>query len=98
MKSAHEYENQTEMGLDHFLEQMKLKLALNQEKKGDSWQSCDIQFLELKLYEELDEFYGAKTPMEKAKELVDVANVCMMLNNRYLEQWAEKAGELMFGR
>lgn len=95
MKDAHEYETKTEMGLDQFVEKMKLTLDLNQERKGDSWKTCKIEFLEGKLCEEIQEYLEAKTPMTKANELVDVANVAMMLYNRYFDQWAKEAGKAM---
>lgn len=95
MKDAHEYETKTDMGLDLFLAKMKLTLHQNQEKKGDSWKTCKIEFLERKLCEEIQEYLNAKTPMTKANELVDVANVAMMLYNRYFEQWAKEAGKAM---
>jgi hypothetical protein len=89
MKHAHEYENLTEAGLDRFVEQMKLKLDQNQEKKGDSWVTCPIKNLEQGFYRERFEYVDATNLMEKAKELMDVANFCMMLYNRYLDRWAE---------
>jgi hypothetical protein len=89
MKHAHEYENLTEAGLDRFVEQMKLKLDQNQEKKGDSWTTCEIGYLEEAMMHECYEYDQASSLMKKAKELVDVANFCMMLYNRYLDRWAE---------
>lgn len=95
MKEYHEYKNKTEMGLDQFVEKMDLVLRQNQEKKGDSWKTCKIGFLEEKLCEETREYLEAKTPMAKANELIDVANVAMMLYNRYFDQWAKEAGKAM---
>ena len=88
----------TEKGLKEFVEQMKLKLDdLNQEEKGDSWVTCDITFLKGKLREEIAEYYGEEGSMKSAKELVDIANVCMMLYHRHVEAWAKRATEKMFG-
>lgn len=90
----------TEKGLKEFVELMKLKLDLNQEKKGDSWITCDIEFLEDKLGEELEEYLKTKNDAQfyrSAQELVDVANICMMLHHRYIDVWAKQAAEKMFG-
>lgn len=81
----------TEQGLKAFVEQMKLKLDLNQEEKGDSWVTCDIGFLKGKLREEIAEYYGEEGSMKSGRELVDIANVCMMLYHRHIEVWAKYA-------
>lgn len=90
MKEYHEYENRTEAGLDRFVEEMKLKLDRNQKKKGDSWTTCEIEFLEQALMTECYEYDQAPSLMKKANELVDVANFCMMLYNRYLDRCKER--------
>jgi len=87
----------TEMGLEEFIVEMKLKLDMNQTKKGDSWVTCDIGFLQDKLREGMQEYYDAEGSMIGARELVDIANVCMMLFHRYREEWAKRAGEKLFG-
>lgn len=76
----------TEEGLKLFVEQMKLKLDLKQENKGDSWVTCDVRFLMRKFGEETREYFDAENDMECAKELVDIANVCMMLYHRHIEE------------
>ena len=88
----------TEEGLKEFVELMKLKLDLNQEEKGDSWVTCDVRFLKGKLREEIAEYYEEEGSRKSAQELVDIANVCMMLYHRYFETWAKRAGEAMFGK
>ena len=87
----------TEYGFKEFIAEMKLKLDMNQTKKGDSWVTCDIEFLQGKLREEIHEYYDAEGSMIGARELVDIANVCMMLFIRYREEWAKRAGKAMFG-
>ena len=87
----------TEHGFKEFIVEMKLKLDQNQEKKGDSWVTCDIEFLQGKLREEIHEYYNVEGSMIGARELVDIANMCMMLFIRYREEWAKRAGEAMFG-
>ena len=47
--------------------------------------------------EEITEYYGKEGSMIGARELVDIANVCMMLFLRYREEWAKRAGEKIFG-
>ena len=78
---------QTEEGLKAFFNAMKLKLDLNQEVKGDSWAVCDIKFLENKLFEEIKEYLKESKHNKKSQELVDIANVCMMLYHRHLNIW-----------
>jgi len=86
----------TEKGLKEFFEQMKLKLGLNQERKGDSWVTCDIRFPKGKLREEIAEYYGEEGSMKSAQELVDIANVCMMLYHRHAEAWEKQVAEKRF--
>jgi len=86
----------TEEGLKQFVEQMKLKLDTNQKKKGDSWVTCDVKFLEEKLRGEITEYYEEEGSMKSAQELVDIANVCMMLYHRHFDIWAKQAGEKLF--
>jgi hypothetical protein len=81
----------TENAFDSFTMKMRNVLEENEKKKGNSWASCDLQFLLDKLDEEINEFKEAKTPVKKANETADIANICMMLYNRYIEIWAEKA-------
>jgi hypothetical protein len=86
---------ETQEALKDFTMVMGNVLNDHQEKKGDSWHDCDLQFLIDKLDEEVNEFKEANRPMAKAEELVDVANICMMLYERYVEIWAEKAGKFL---
>ena len=86
---------ETENSLDAFVMQMKVVLHRHEKLKGNSWSDCDIQFLENKLKEEFEEYEDANRHSAKAEELVDIANICMMLYNRHIEVWAEKAGKFM---
>jgi hypothetical protein len=83
----------TENAFDSFTMKMRNVLEENEKQKGNSWASCDLQFLLDKLDEEVKEFKEANRPMARAEEIVDVANICMMLYTRYIEIWAEKAGK-----
>lgn len=85
----------TQDALNEFVQEMNNKLDENQEEKGDSWNDCDLQFLFDKLDEEIKEFKDEPKPLAKAHELVDVANICMMLYHRYIDIWADKVDKLM---
>lgn len=85
----------TENGLKDFVMAMKVTLYKHEKEKGNSWCNCDIQFLVDKLEEEIKEYREETKPLAKAEELVDVANMCMMLYHRYINIWAEKAGKIM---
>lgn len=76
-----------------FAEAMEKKLAEKDEAYGDSWKTCDINFLHSRLMREVEEFeedyHGVMVfheDEETTKELVDVANVCMMLYHRIREE------------
>lgn len=86
---------ETEEALKGFTMVMGNVLNDHQEKKGNSWHDCDLQFLLDKLDEEIKEFKDEIKPLAKAEELVDVANICMMLYERYVEIWAEKVGKIL---
>jgi len=58
-------------------------------KKGDSWTDCDIEFLITKLKEEfgevitsIDSEQSPKISKDTIDELVDLANIAMMLRYR----------------
>lgn len=69
---------------------MEMTLRKHDAKKGDSWKSCEISFLEQKLDEEYKEyvnesakFYHWEPVSETAAfELIDIANMAMMLWHR----------------
>ena len=87
----------TDDELKTFIDAMKLKLDLNQEEKGDFWATCDIEFLEDKLLEEIGEYLDESRHGKKSQELVDVANICMMLYHRHFNIWVMNAAHI-FGR
>jgi hypothetical protein len=86
---------ETETALDEFVMKMRNVLDENEERKGNSWAYCDLQFLLDKLDEEIKEFKDEPKPLAKAEELADVANICMMLYHRYVDIWAEKASKIL---
>lgn len=70
-----------------------LKVLNKHRHKGDSWKDCPISFLHDKLLEEFDEYLRARTISIRtsqlsagyelqADELIDIANVAMMLWKR----------------
>ena len=69
-----------------FAEEMEKIMRENDKEKGDSWKHMDIVLLEVKLDEEINEWKRVRHKImnidEKKKELVDIANICMMLWNR----------------
>ena len=69
-----------------FAMSMQATMRKHQKKKGDSWKDCDIVYLENKLVEEIEEYQKDYEP----HELVDIANMCMMLWNRKMWKLAEQ--------
>ena len=74
---------------------MDVKMDRKQKEYGDSWKTCDIEFLRERLMGEFKEWhdgqYNATAIVgrsaggiisDERKELVDIANICMMLWNR----------------
>lgn len=64
-----------------FAEQMEWVMSENDISKGDSWKTCDLKFLEEKLKEEITEYFEDGI----THELIDIANMAMMLWNRKKE-------------
>jgi len=71
-----------------FAEAMESTMRKHDGIKGDTWKTCDISFLCVKLQEEytetwteMDNFLFRSSNCLK-EELVDLGNVCMMLWNR----------------
>lgn len=79
----------TENALKQFIKRMEIVLYKHQRTKGDSWQDCDLQFLLDKLEEEIKEFKEETKPIRKADELIDIANICVFLHERYIWEWAK---------
>lgn len=59
---------------------MESQMKKHQKKKGNSWKWVNIKFLE----DKLDEEYAEWKKSGDKHELVDIANICMMLFNRKL--------------
>ena len=80
----------TDQAIGLFQVEMNRVIDEHEEKKGDSWKICDIEFLIEKLDEEYTEFKKERRPFEKARELIDVANVCAFLYHRFNDLGFEK--------
>ena len=61
---------------------MILKMEQNESEKQDSWVNCDMKYLEFALGEEIREYNESG----EKDELVDIANMCMMIYNRKCAQ------------
>ena len=68
------------MEIEMFAMAMETTMSRHAKNKGDSWKWCDIDFLKNKLKEEFREYQESGDK----HELVDIANICMMLFNREL--------------
>jgi len=53
--------------------------------KGDTWKTCGLGFLDGKLQEEISEYVDSPCRSSKCDELVDIANICMMLHYRRMK-------------
>lgn len=65
-------------GMQTFYAQMIRKILINDSEKTDSWLSCDMEYLEYTLMGEIEEYNESGDK----DELIDIANMCMMLYNR----------------
>jgi len=61
-----------------FAKKMELVMKRHDFVKGDSWKDIDEEYLWRKLKEEFDEAMASRF----SEELIDLANVCMMLYYR----------------
>ena len=75
-----------EKAVETFGGYMLMYMDKHQKNKGDSWKTCDIEFLEDKLQEEMAEY--TRSNCEDKAELIDIANIAMML-------WLRKTHELI---
>ena len=75
-----------EKAVETFSGYMLMYMDKHQKNKGDSWKTCDIEFLEDKLQEEMAEY--TRSNCEDKAELIDIANIAMML-------WLRKTHELI---
>jgi len=70
--------------LSLFAMAMETKLKRHDKDRGDSWKDCDKSFLRGRLIDEVTEYLDSY-PCDR-KELVDIANFCMMLWYRDIDK------------
>ena len=63
-----------------FAEEMETIMQKHDAVKQESWKTCDIDFLVDKLGTEIKEWIDSA----KHEELIDIANMCMMVWNRII--------------
>jgi len=75
--------------IKEFAEEMERVMQEHDAKKGDSWKEMSLHTLEHLLMNEVKEWNASRLGHidggnhSKEKELVDIANICMMLWHRY---------------
>lgn len=70
-----------------FAIEMEAVMSKHDDRKGNSWKGCEIEYLETKLkteFEEWKEEMMGRTD-KRGDEVIDIANMCMMLWHRYDE-------------
>lgn len=65
-----------------FAKEMDVVMNIHENQKRDTWKTCEVEFLENKLIEEYKEWRSSTIEPAK-KEIIDIANICMMLHHRY---------------
>jgi len=78
--------------IEFFAAEMDAVMNEHKPEKGDSWKTCSINYLDMKLDEEVEEYMATRDP----SELPDIANCCMMLYNRKIMDVRPKAKDMQF--
>ena len=73
--------------IEDFAKEMEETMAEHDCIKGDSWKDCEIDYLRKKVIEEFSEWSMTAICEEEdyeleSMELIDLANICMMLYHR----------------
>lgn len=68
--------------IQSFAIEMERVMKTHDAVKGDTWKICPMGFLQGKLHEELSEYASSPCRSGKAEELIDIANIVMMLYYR----------------
>ena len=71
--------------IKEFAEEMEKVMQKHDRYKKDSWKTCNLEYLEKKLVEEYKEWKDGNVLCPLKNEVVDIANVCMMLFHRYIK-------------
>jgi len=69
--------------IKEFAEQMEKVMQMHDRYKKDSWKTCKVEYLEKKLVEEYKEWQDITMGCNAKDEVIDIANICMMLYHRY---------------
>ena len=69
--------------IKEFAEEMERVMKEHDRYKKDSWKTCNLGYLEKKLVEEYKEWKDGTVLLPAKVEVIDVANICMMLFHRY---------------
>lgn len=72
------------------LGQAEAKYIGTREEKGDSWKTCDIVYLEMKLNEKIKKFNDATLPQPKYRDIVNIINFSLMLGERWYQEYFEE--------
>ena len=68
--------------IEEFALAMEQMMSMHDGRKGDSWKTCDLNHLQKKLLEEFAEYIYPDEECFVDAELIDIANICMMLYHR----------------
>ena len=72
--------------VEQFAEEMEEVMQKHDAEKGDSWKSMPIKDLEEILEGVIEDYRYAGDYWEEMEELIDIANVAMMLWHRYKQE------------
>ena len=75
--------DKTRKEIKEFAEAMESIMKRHDGTKGDSWKTVSIKHLEECLEREFEEWKSDKKTVIGKREVIDVANICMMLFHRY---------------
>ena len=64
---------------NHVLINANTKYRLRKERYADSWQNCDVSFLEMRLKQELTEFNTSESIVDRYNESLDCINLMLMI-------------------
>ena len=75
---------------ENIINQAKCKYIGKRDEKGDSWQTCDIEYLEEQFTEHIKKYQDAIMPESKFKNVLDVINFALMLGERWYDEFYEE--------
>ena len=72
------------------IKQAETKYIRKRKEHGESWQTCDIDYLERRLNEKVKKFNDACLPQPKFEEIRDIINFSLMLGTRWYKEFYEE--------